>query len=68
MKIHFGKNESKYDKAPSVKDLEIWSQCTGGAIKDFLEIRRLENIPQMAEKKMLMSFMGVAVTSVVHYF
>ena len=47
MKIHFGKNESKYIKAQSVKESEIWSQGKGGAIKDFFEIRRLENIPKM---------------------
>jgi len=51
MKVQFGKNESKYNKTPSVKESEIWSQGTGGAIKDFLEIRRLENIPQMVEEK-----------------
>ena len=51
MKIHFGKNESKYIKAQSVKESEIWSQGKGGAIKDFFEIRRLENIPQMVEEK-----------------
>ena len=68
MKIHFGKNESKYIKAQSVKESEIWSQGTGGAIKDFLEIRRLENIPQMGKEKMLMSFMVVVVPLVFHYF
>ena len=51
MKIHFGKNESKYNKALSVKESEIWSQGTGEAIKDFLEIRWLENIPQIVEEK-----------------
>ena len=53
MKVQFGKNESIYDKTSSVKESEIWSQGTGArrAIKDFLEIRRLENIPQMVEEK-----------------
>ena len=53
MKIHFGKNESKYNKAPSVKESEIWSQGTGdsGAIKVSLKYAGLENIPQMVEEK-----------------
>ena len=68
MKIHCSTNDQNTmrptirkrirNKAQSAKESEIWSHGTGGAIKDFLEIRRLENIPQEVEENNADVFYG----------